>query len=253
VTRLPEGLSILTATALAVFGFAPEAVRPWIVGFALVLFGISLSKPGSLPSAWCLLVAAIVSFKTFLPAYDTWPLHLAIPLLLVAAYSALTPRPTPLSSWSAPGSFGPGIKIVTTVIAAASVIGLALWMSAAHPHLTPPRALRDLSLVALLPVACAFASVNAVIEELAFRGIALHALSVACKHDWVAIVLQAVAFGALHYSTLSIPSGLPGAGLTCLFGIALGVLARLAEGIFAPCLAHFVADLVVFGLMVQRT
>jgi membrane protease YdiL (CAAX protease family) len=67
---------------------------------------------------------------------------------------------------------------------------------------------------------------------------------------WLAIITQAAAFGALHYSAPSIPSGVVGAGLTFLYGVGLGVLADQARGILGAWVAHFIADVLVFSFMI---
>lgn len=53
-----------------------------------------------------------------------------------------------------------------------------------------------------------------------------------------------------HHASPSLPSGVTGISLTFLYGIVLGVLADQARGTLGSWAAHFVADVLVFVVMV---
>jgi uncharacterized protein len=61
------------------------------------------------------------------------------------------------------------------------------------------------------------------------------------------IVLQAAAFGALHRE--GFPSGASGIVLSGGYGIVLGVLRASSGGLFAPWIAHVLADVMIFVLV----
>ncbi len=93
-----------------------------------------------------------------------------------------------------------------------------------------------------------FALLNAAIEEAAYRGVVLASLDVALGPGVAAIVVQAMAFGALHAHG-GFPRGAAGVGLACLYGLALGALRRRAGGLLAPWIAHVLTDLVIYGIV----
>jgi membrane protease YdiL (CAAX protease family) len=93
-----------------------------------------------------------------------------------------------------------------------------------------------------------FAMVNAAVEEGAYRGVLLHALETSLGPGLVALVLQAVAFGALHIN--GFPRGWIGVGQACLYGLFMGMIRKRAGGMFAPWLAHVCTDVVIVGMVV---
>jgi len=84
------------------------------------------------------------------------------------------------------------------------------------------------SLWLLVPAALVFSVVNAAVEEAAYRGVVLDALDKARITARAALVLQAVAFAALHFRA-GFPRGLVGVGLTFVYGLVLGELRRRAD------------------------
>ena len=57
-----------------------------------------------------------------------------------------------------------------------------------------------------------------------------------------ALVLQAMAFAALHFQT-GFPRGMVGVGLTFVYGMVLGELRRRADGLMAPFITHVLTGL----------
>ena len=222
----------------------------WTLFLALVPLGVGLILSRPLVAAWAVLVTTMVSLRTLLPAYDIWPVHFVVPLLLSAGYLAIRRGPAPSSSWAARGSFEPGIKILTFMVAALAALGFVAWVALVRPAVFLPPGLHNQPAVVLIATGCAFALVNAGIEELAFRGLALHALTSALRTKTIPILLQAAAFGALHAAPPSMPYGLGGVTMTFVYGAALGVLAVLSDGILAAWVAHAIADLLVFFVLV---
>ena len=241
--------ALLSTLALVVFGFAPAAVRVWVLAAALLAVVLSMIRPHHAVTPWSLVVGAVLAIKALLPDWDVWPIHLGVPVLLVACYSKLARGPGPMASWAALGSFAPGIKLLVGVVVLLSSAVFLLWAAVVDPEIGIPAEIQHRSALSLVLAGVAFAALNAILEEVVFRGIGLGALSAIFTARWPPVLLQAAAFGALHYSLPSIPSGVSGVALTFAYGIALGVLAELAEGIGASCLAHFLADVLVFSVM----
>jgi uncharacterized protein len=89
--------------------------------------------------------------------------------------------------------------------------------------------------------------VNAGAEEAAFRGILMDAL-IGAVGVAGAVVIQAVAFGLIHYPH-GLPNGTWGAALSGVYGLMLGLIRLRAGGMIAPWIAHAGTDLTIFVLI----
>jgi hypothetical protein len=154
-----------------------------------------------------------------------------------------------VSRWLRRGALSVGILVLAAGIAAVSGVALFVWQEIARPdlHDLVRTFVPDLPIWLLVAGALVFALLNAAIEEAAYRGVVLAALDVALGPGPAAVVLQAIAFGALHVH--GFPRGAAGVGLACLYGLALGALRRRAGGLLAPWIAHVMTDLVVAGIV----
>jgi membrane protease YdiL (CAAX protease family) len=63
-----------------------------------------------------------------------------------------------------------------------------------------------------------------------------------------ALVLQALAFAALHFRA-GFPRGAVGVALTFVYGLLLGYLRRRAGGLMAPFITHVLTDLVIVTIV----
>lgn len=119
--------------------------------------------------------------------------------------------------------------------------------------LATPDVERTVAFVAGVPlyvlplVALFFALVNALAEEITFRGVLLDGLTSAIGVR-AALVIQAVVFGLIHVDGL--PNGSWGVLMSGIYGLLLGIIRIQARGMAAPLAAHFLADLVVFGWLI---
>jgi LmbE family N-acetylglucosaminyl deacetylase len=82
-----------------------------------------------------------------------------------------------------------------------------------------------------------FSMVNAAVEEGAYRGVLMHGLDSALGRGPAALVLQALAFRALHVQ--GFPRGALGVGLASIFGLLMGIIRRRADGMLAPWLHRY--------------
>jgi membrane protease YdiL (CAAX protease family) len=89
-----------------------------------------------------------------------------------------------------------------------------------------------------------FALINALAEEIIYRGILHEALTHTFSNGYLAVVLQATAFAAIHYS-VGFPNGVWGYLMVLCYGVMLGYLKRRTSGILSPYLSHIVADLTI--------
>ncbi len=91
-----------------------------------------------------------------------------------------------------------------------------------------------------------FALLNALLEEAVFRVVLFDALDDAGP-TWAALLVQALAFGALHLH--GFPRGAIGVGLAAIYGLMLGALRVRAHGMLAVYVAHVLADITIFAIL----
>jgi membrane protease YdiL (CAAX protease family) len=97
-------------------------------------------------------------------------------------------------------------------------------------------------------IGAAFATANAAVEELLFRGAILHQLRYTFG-VWPAVATQAVAFGLFHLH--GYPYGPIGVALATAYGLLLGAIRLRSNGLLAPWLAHVAADSLIFVFILQ--
>jgi membrane protease YdiL (CAAX protease family) len=89
-----------------------------------------------------------------------------------------------------------------------------------------------------------FALVNALTEEVVFRGVMQAALNAAFQRSYIVLVLQASAFAAFHFAA-GFPNGYTGYAMAFVFGLMMGYLRERTQGLLAPYCAHVAADLTI--------
>jgi membrane protease YdiL (CAAX protease family) len=153
------------------------------------------------------------------------------------------------SAWLRRGAFDATLMALAAGIAAVSGVALLAWCAVSKPDLADVlhTFVPDQPLWLLIPGAFLFSLLNAAIEEAAYRGVLLEALDAALGPGAAAVLLQAIAFGALHVH--GVPRGMVGVGLACVYGLGLGVLRRKAGGLLAPWAAHVLTDLVIVTIV----
>jgi membrane protease YdiL (CAAX protease family) len=197
-------------------------------------------------SLFCFL---FTGFAVFLPKMSYWPWPLLAPLAVYHAVVLVIPRLRKSCLWLKPGRISKPVLILMLVVATGSVLALIGWYGITKPDLS-----RHLSRFpdmppALIPLAgIGFALLNAVMEEVAFRGIFMHGLDCAFANNTLSIVLQGFSFGLFHYV-----GGFPNAGMGTLmafiYGILLGWIRKLSNGLMAPIITHAIADAAIFWIL----
>jgi membrane protease YdiL (CAAX protease family) len=126
---------------------------------------------------------------------------------------------------------------------------LLVWYRLLHPDVADILKLfvPALPLGLLIAGGLIFSMVNAAVEEGAYRGVIFHALDTSLGTGFAALLLQALAFGAIHIR--GFPRGWLGVGLACIYGLFMGVIRRRAAGMFAPWIAHVFTDLVIVAIL----
>lgn len=217
------GVGLAAATAIAIWRRAVPAMH---LGIFCTLATIALA--GGLPVPW------VVPLGAALGVYG----------LIVAR----TPGLRESITWLRWGSFDRVVRMWVRATVIVSAAALVLWFELLDPDVRELRAFIPALPVGLLLVGgLLFAVLNAAAEEAAFRGIMMAALDDVFGPGARSIVLQAAAFGVMHIR--GFPRGLSGVGLAFIYGLMLGYIRRRAGGMYAPWVAHVVADVVIFAIV----
>jgi membrane protease YdiL (CAAX protease family) len=197
--------------------------------------------------AWILIV--FMAAVSAVPTLAAWPWIWLLPLIGYGFAVWLSP---PLRASFRGWRFGRvnGLTVGATVtIAVLSSVALVTYHALARPEVsalarffTVPR------LGGLVAFGMLFAVLNALMEELIFRGV----LFDAAESQWgnkIAVVATAVFFGYGHRH--GYPPGAIGAVLAGVYGLCLGWLRVFSGGLGLPFLAHIAADATIFTLVVQ--
>lgn len=173
-----------------------------------------------------------------LPYMEIFPYHLVIPLFLVLLdHDSL--------SWWRIGEWKDiWLWTSTFLLCAITVVVLIFWsitVGGNHGHLQEILGNVMLSWHGVI----FFSFWNAAVEEIEFRGFYLEALlNGKLQHYWLAVLVQAITFGLMHYRN-GFPSGLDGLAYTTLWAIVLAILRISSGGMMHPLLVHVVADFTI--------
>lgn len=194
------------------------------------------------------LLLLLMPLPAFAPALTHWPWYLLAPLLGYAAVVGAVPALRRSVGWVKLGRFdGITIALIVAVMVVTSAV-LVLWDLFVHPDVS--------NLAGQLPRwegapwlwACLlFAVVNALLEEIVWRGIFMDALASQLGDGW-AVVAQAALFGWAHAQ--GYPSGAIGVVLAGIYGLLLGWLRQRSQGLAASFLAHIGADATIYALVI---
>lgn len=155
-----------------------------------------------------------------------------------------------VKEWLVRGSLGRRALIEAALVSTLSTTALVIYAKTVHPDTSDLAAQLPLgwSRGALGALAVAIATLNALTEEIAYRGALMHALDREFSPGVLSNALQALAFAAPHYGR-GYPRGAVGVALCVVYGLLLGALRRRARGLSAPILAHITADLTIFAIV----
>jgi len=196
-------------------------------------------------STFCLICLGLV-----LSGVHYFPVVLAIGLLCYAGVMRGVPWLRGTATWARWGSFDRDVRLLSAAACLLAAVALLSWYLLLHPNIANivKAFVPDLPLGLLIVGGLIFSMVNAAVEEGAYRGVILHALDTSLGPGFAALLLQALAFGAVHIG--GFPRGWLGVGLACIYGLFMGVIRRRAGGMFAPWIAHVFTDVVIAGIVI---
>jgi uncharacterized protein len=184
------------------------------------------------------------------PQLRTWPWLWVAPFLGYACSVALIP---PLRRMFTGWRFGivtPRGIVATAVIAIGASAVLLAFDRFRRPDVSAYFSFLSVhTLGGILVAGVLFSLLNAVFEEIAFRGILFDAVESQIGSPG-AIAVTATIFGFCHMQ--GYPPGTAGAILAGVFGLVLGWLRLFTGGLGLPVLAHIVADATIYTILVHR-
>lgn len=176
-----------------------------------------------------------------------WPWHLLVPLMIAAtAVRIWKPEARRALGWQT-GEASAQLWLAAFGIAILATVALVTWTELFQPDLETFRAMiPGGNVLVLVSAALGFALLNAIMEELIWRG-GIQSWLVARTTIRLAILIQGLSFGALHWA--GFPSGWSGVVLATTYGVMLGWLKHATGGLAAPIVAHILADITIFLLV----
>jgi len=208
------------------------------------------SRPGALnwPLLQSVLFLGVLLVCVRIPGIAWWPWYLLVPIAACVALSGFARSWGANWKWLALGRGSQFSLVATAIIALLSIGGLVIFQWFIQPDLqrlaghVPQRILGSVLLAGLV-----FSVSNAMLEEIAFRGVLYEGLL--CRWGWRATVgITSLFFGLMHAG--GYPPGPLGALLAGGYGALLGWLRHRTGGILWPIVAHVAADATIFAILV---
>jgi membrane protease YdiL (CAAX protease family) len=196
------------------------------------------------------LLLALLLVTAFLPFFAAWPFYLLVPVAAYCLIVALSPPLRRSCLWLRLGRWDRKTALAALAIVIVSSLALLGFQYLANPDLTAFAERLPLGVMGgPIATGICFSLVNALLEEIIFRGVFFDALE--AQYGWLAAVfLSAAAFGLLH--SHGFPPGWSGAFMAGTYGVVLGLLRKQAGGLLAPTIVHVAADATIFGIVVQQ-
>jgi len=247
--RTLDALLVVSATLLVTAAplVPPKAAIGAASGIAVVA---ALAWYKRCRAAAPLSIFCVICFGLVLSGVRYFPIVLALGLLCYAGVVRGVPRLRGTATWARWGSFDRDVRLLSAAACLLAAVALLSWYLLLHPNVTHivKAFVPDLPLGLLIVGGLIFSMVNAAVEEGTYRGMILHALDTSLGPGFAVLVLQALAFGAVHIG--GFPRGWLGVGLACIYGMFMGVIRRRAGGMFAPWIAHVLTDVVIAGIVI---
>lgn len=219
---------------------------PFVAGLGLAALAIRYRDERSLLFVM-FFGSAFLVLGALLKELFTWPWHLLIPLMIAATAARFWKSETRFALGWRSGEANARLWLAAVAISVLTTVALVIWVELFQPDLETFRAMVPRGdLLVLISAALGFALLNATMEELIWRG-GIQTWLVGQTGIRLAILVQAVSFGALHWA--GFPSGWSGVALATLYGVMLGWLRHATGGLAAPIIAHILADLTIFLLV----
>jgi uncharacterized protein len=251
VIRIPRQLDALLVVGVTLLCTAAPLVptNAAIAAASGIVLLAMLAWYKRCPAAAPFSIFCVICLSLIFSGVRYFPVILALGLLGYAGVVRGVPWLRGTTTWARWGSFDAGVCLLSLGAWLLAAVALLSWYLLLHPNIADivKAYVPSLPLGLLIAGGLIFAMLNAAVEEAAYRGVFLHALDRSLGPGFAALLLQAVAFGAIHIR--GFPRGWLGVGLACIFGLFMGVIRRRGGGMFAPWIAHVFTDVLIAGIV----
>ena len=139
------------------------------------------------------------------------------------------------------------IGLVVVVVSSSSLI---LWYWLFNPDIEVfAEYFPKVELYKLMIGGIVFSVVNAIVEEVIYRGILWSGLTNLFDSVSTVIIIQAIIFGVIHY--WGVPNGILGVVMAFIYGLFLGAIRSRAKGLLMPIVTHIFADMTIFLILLN--
>jgi len=168
--------------------------------------------------------------------------------LVYLVLARFVPQLSGAGRWARAGSIDRTTVWLSIAFTVTAATALLLWHEVVRPDLRDlyETFVPEVSPWLLVVGAVLFASINAAVEEAAYRGVVQDALEGVVSAP-LAVSGQAIAFGALHIH--GFPRGVLGVALASVYGVMMGVVRHRSRGLLAPWIAHVFTDLAIVSIL----
>lgn len=252
VTRQATILNYLLVAAILLMSLNVVYDCSFLLRGALILLLVLTWKA----KAWDLLPGALLFFFLYVAGRyfpdAVWRAPAGgffLALFLTALVLLPTPLFRPAFSWARRGSLDQvtlSLVVITSLLSALALGLWAMWSDYLGLGSAMMKSYRGSPTWFLLLIGIpGFALLNSLAEEAVYRGVLQETLKKRFPgKEFLILALQASAFAAAHYFA-GFPNGKMGYLMTFAYALMLGHLRERAEGMAAPLLTHFTADLVI--------
>ena len=240
--RRLEGASVLLLAIGTVLLPGWGAALPAIVLLGIA-FGSARDDGLDSPVAVASVTWACVGLATALSFGLVWPIPQM--LGLIVAVTALGRAGLPRPAWSGAGTADRTTLLLAIVTIPLTTVALVGFIASGRTDLETATEGLDAVPVWVLPLAgLGFALVNPTVEEVLFRGVLQEMLVDRSRDAVIAIVGQAVAFGAIHLD--GVPGGPLGMAMAGGWGAVLGLVRHRSGSIRLAWIVHVTANITIF-------
>lgn len=241
---------VATLLGLALYALLP-AVPVFVLGAAGAALLLTCVRvlPGdarfSRPAR--VVVGALCLYPALASSWRIWPAYLLVPIIAAFGIAVAAGFKRDFVAALDRGRLGATEWVLIALIAVVAAIALVGWVALFQPDLSRLRAMvPPWPWLGLIAAGVGFSVINAILEEIVWRGI-LQRWLMSWMSPMAAVAVQAAPFGAAHAN--GFPSGVVGIGLAAIWGGMIGGLALRSNGLAAPIVAHIAADAVIFAVL----
>lgn len=193
--------------------------------------------------------ASIMAATFAIPILRAWPWIWLAPFIGYFVAVGVSPLLRASLTWLCIGRLTFRACAATAAISVATALVLLAFHFAVRPDVASFRAgLPSRAIGGVVVAGVMFATINAALEEMVFRGVLFESLRVQWGVSFT-LIATSLLFGLGHLR--GYPPGVGGACLAVVFGFVTGGLRIWTGGLGLPIVAHVVADATIYGLLVH--